>query len=329
VRVLHLEHDKYTEEALNKLKQYFILETLSCQSQDEFYKHLQQNKYEVIFTRLGLMINEQVFDLQPDLKFIVTPTTGLNHIDLGEASKRNVILISLKGETEFLASIKSTAEHTWMLLLSLIRNLRAAINSVIIAKEWDRVPYLADELNGKTIGIIGFGRLGKIICKYAQAFDMNIMANDILSVHSQDFPNVNFCNLETLLSSSDFVLLMISWNEENEQFMNQEKFNLMKKGSWFINTSRGELVDENALLEQLTSGKLKGAALDVLDNDSAWDGKIKGSFGLINYAANNHNLIITPHTGGYGKGSIEKTRNFITKKFINYLSAQHETNNNS
>jgi D-3-phosphoglycerate dehydrogenase len=113
---------------------------------------------------------------------------------------------------------------------------------------------------------------------------------------------------------------MISFSPENINFMSEEKFSQMKSGAYFINTSRGELVNENDLLFNLETGHLKGAGIDVLWEDSKWANKIEGSHELLDYARKNTNLIITPHMGGYGIESISKTREFVTQKFINSLN---------
>ncbi|HYG15756.1 MAG TPA: NAD(P)-dependent oxidoreductase, partial [Bacteroidia bacterium] len=113
---------------------------------------------------------------------------------------------------------------------------------------------------------------------------------------------------------------------ENEKFMNAAKFNKLKHGAYFINTSRGELVDEDALLAALQSKKIKGAALDVLNDDSGWSGTVQGSFNLLNYARQHQNLLLTPHMGGYGKDSIARTREFVTDKFLKFAANETDTN---
>jgi D-3-phosphoglycerate dehydrogenase len=112
------------------------------------------------------------------------------------------------------------------------------------------------------------------------------------------------------------VVLLISWSEANTDFMDAEKFGQMKEGAYFINTARGELVNEEALLHALQSKKVKGAAVDVLWDDSSWSTHAQGSSALLKYQREYSNLLITPHMGGYGKDSIAKTRNFVTNKFI-------------
>lgn len=314
MRILHLEKSCYDAESLKKLEEVGEVSYHDFQSLEELQLHLHDNYYEVIFTKLGLAIGPDEIKLQPDLKYIITPTTGLNHIDLTCAAGKDIKVISLKGEDDFLSQVKSTAEHTWMLLLSLIRNLVPAQKDVKQGN-WNRSPHLADELNTKTIGIIGLGRLGKILVNYAEAFNMNILCNDIDETVFTDTYKRYKASLHELLTKSDYVILQVDYRPENQHFFDETKFSLMKEESYFINTSRGEIVDETELLKRLNSGKLKGAALDVMDGDSSWGSKVEQR-PLLHYSKKHKNLIITPHMGGYGRISIEMTRAFVTDKFL-------------
>lgn len=315
MKILHLEYDQYPPEATRLLAAQHSVEAFTCVTQNELYQKLAADQYAVIFTRLGLMLDQRCMDLQPGLRYIVTSTTGLNHIDTVVAQSKNISVVSLKGEAEFLANVKSTAEHTWGLLLALIRNLPAAIDHVQ-AGGWDRVPFLSDELDEKKIGIIGYGRLGKIVARYAKAFGMTVLVHDHTPQRYEGHTDIIPCSLDTLLTEADVVVLLISWNEANNNFMDSKKISRMKPGSYFINTARGELVDETALLHALELGKIKGAAVDVLWNDSGWSARTGGSEALLNYQRTHSNLFITPHMGGYGKDSIAKTRDFVTRKFL-------------
>lgn len=318
MKILHLEFDEYPTTSIEKLQEFAQVISYRVESEEELIEYLKSNQFDVIFTRIGLFISEKLMISQNNLKYIVTSTTGLNHIDTDAANILGIKIISLKGETEFLNNIKSTAEHTWTLLLCLIRNILPATEDVIKNGGWNRIPFLADELNGKTIGIIGFGRLGKIISSYAKAFGMQILITEKNPEKvSIEFETVQLSNL---LNRSDFVCLMIDYSLENVGFMSKECFSAMKKGAYFVNTSRGELVDQNALIDFLENGRLKGAALDVVDGDSGWANEYSGDQRLLEYARLNRNLIITPHMGGYGKTSIYKTREFIVNKFINNIN---------
>jgi D-3-phosphoglycerate dehydrogenase len=323
MRILHLEFDQYPIEAQRMLLENFEVVSLEVNDPLSLKTYLEKDgSFEAVFTRLGLFLDKEIIDLMPGLKVIATSTTGLNHIDCDYAKANSIKILSLKGEFEFLSNVKSTAEHTWLLLLSLLRHHVPSVKDVKESGNWNRLPFLSEEVNGKTLGIIGFGRLGKIVAQYAHAFSAKVLANDINSVDTKSYSFVNLVSIDELLINSDIVILMISFSEENLNFFDKSKFALMKENSYFINTSRGELVEEDALLNCLISGKLKGAALDVLHGDSAWESKYKGNSSLLRYAKNNTNLIITPHMGGFGKTSIGMTRNFIVEKFLKEI--RHE-----
>jgi D-3-phosphoglycerate dehydrogenase len=319
VRILHLEKSCYDANSLKKLEEIGKVSYHDFQSLEDLHLHLQNYSYEVIFTKLGLALGAYEIALQPDLKYIITPTTGLNHIDLKCAAEKDIEVISLKGEDVFLAEIKSTAEHAWLLLLSLIRNFPQSFLSVKTGR-WERAPFLADELDKKRLGLIGFGRLGKIIAGYGYSFGMEIAVFDRRSDAFSGFPWVKPVSLETLLNTSDYVIMLLSYEPENIGIMNAERFQTMKPTAYFINVARGELVDEQALVRALESGDLKGAALDVLDGDSDWQESIPSGHPLLDYARNNNNLLLTPHMGGYGKDSIKRTRIFIVNKFLQIMN---------
>jgi D-3-phosphoglycerate dehydrogenase len=314
MNILHLDRANYPPESLKKLEELFKVDYLEYHS-PVCKEHIQEKKYFALFSKLGIEINSEFLAQHSDLKYIITPTTGLNHIDISETDKRNIQVISLKGEIEFLNNIKSTAEHTWALLLALAKQINFYFGSVL-SGSWERKDLLNFELSGKTIGIIGFGRLGKIIAKYAEAFNMNLLINDINVEKFSGYDNYQNTPIDTLLKNSDVVILLIDYRDENIKFMDKQKFGLMKMGSYFINTSRGELVDEDVLLEVLKNKSLAGAALDVLNNDSNWEKYVPPFNNLIVYTKENHNLIITPHIGGYGKDSVFATRSFVTDKFL-------------
>lgn len=313
-KVLHLEQSRYSNESLNKLKKKFDLTYLETNSQDELVNFLRADNYFAIFTKLGLELNQAALECQPQLEYIVTPTTGLNHIDVDYANYKGVSVISLRGEDDFLKGIMSTAEHTWAILLMLIRNLNGAFEDVKNGF-WRREPFLANELNGKTIGIIGYGRLGKIVAKYAEAFSMKVIAYD---TNPSVFLNehINNSDINYLLSECDVLTLHIPSNKENYNFLDFEKLMKLKKEVVIINTARGEVIDETAFLKFLQNNKKASAAVDVLDGDSSWAEFSPKDNELIKYAKTNKNLILTPHMGGYGKTSISRTRDFIADQLI-------------
>jgi len=317
MKILHLEATNYSESALNALRNIGVLEIKEPQSKEELDMILMQSNYDCIFTTIGNTLDRVNLAFQKNLKYIVSPTTGLNHIDIDYTIEKKIEVISLKGESEFLSSIQSTAEHTWMLVLALLRNFKKVQQSISNGL-WSRNELLCDELNTKTIGIIGYGRLGKIIAQYAQAFSMRILVcetdskNQILAIQN----GFEIYSKEEIFSMSDVIVLLTDYSKENEKMIGKNEFFKMKKSAFFVNTSRGEMVDEEALLYALENKLIKAAALDVLNGDSDWKTNLPSNHKLYEYSQVNTNLIITPHVGGYGKVSIQKTRDFITEKFL-------------
>jgi D-3-phosphoglycerate dehydrogenase len=272
--------------------------------------------FDVIWVRLRHRIDAKVLARTSRLKAIISPTTGLNHIDVDEATRRGIAVLSLRGETDFLKNVHATAEHTIALMLSLIRHIPAATESVRRG-QWDRDQFKGRELYGKTVGIIGFGRLGQIVANYLEAFGVRVLATDPRFENGTAIKSVQFIPLYQLLTQADIVSLHVNFIEENRGFFGWDDFRDMKRGAWFVNTSRGELVKEDALLRALELGRLSGAAVDVLDGEQAGDPMASP---LIQYAKRHDNLLITPHIGGCTFESLEKTESFLAGKVVAFLS---------
>jgi D-3-phosphoglycerate dehydrogenase len=269
---------------------------------------------DILWVRLRNRIDRQVLDAAPELKIIATPTTGLNHIDLNESRNRGIEVLSLFGETAFLNDVRATAEHTVALILALLRHLPAA-TAHARSGGWNRDQFKGRELRGKTVGVVGYGRLGRIVSRYLKAFDTVVLAADPNVDPASVEPAVTFVPLERLLVDSDLVTLHVSLSETTHGFFGRRQFAEMKKGSWFINTSRGELVDETALLDALRSGHLAGAALDVVSGE---DPERMESHPVVSYALEHGNLILTPHIGGCTAESMTQTEVFLAQKVLRF-----------
>lgn len=272
---------------------------------------------DVLWIRLRNRIDALLLEAAPLLKFIASPTTGLNHIDMEETRRRGITVISLKGEIEFLKEVRATAELTVTLLLALMRQIPAARASVLEGR-WERDSFRGHELFGMTAGIVGFGRLGRIVAKYLRAFDMTVLASDPRATEGDMPPDVRLVSMERLLRDADVVTMHVNLSPETRGFFGQSQFAMMKKGSWFINTSRGELIDETALIHALETDHLSGAALDVVSDEH---GKNIAEHALIRCARTQPNLLITPHIGGYTRQSLEKAECFLAEKLVSHMRA--------
>jgi D-3-phosphoglycerate dehydrogenase / 2-oxoglutarate reductase len=268
-----------------------------------------------LWVRLRHRIDDALLALAPSLRVIASPTTGLTHVDLDAAARRGIAIVSLRGETDFLKDIRATAEHTMGLMLSLVRHIPAAAAHVR-GGGWDRDRFQGIELFGKTVAVIGYGRLGRIVARYLAAFGCRVLACDPHAVDSD--PGVELVSLAEALAAADIVTLHVNFTEQSRQFFGAEQFRSMRIGSYFINTSRGELVDEEALLGTLQSGRLAGAALDVLCEEQSSG---MAPHRLVQYAASHSNLLITPHIGGCAVEAMQKTEAFLCDRLLSFLAS--------
>ncbi len=312
-RILNLEPEGYNIDALKILTSFSDVDKGPL-TQDELLENISQ--YDGLIVRLGHRIDENVLDAASRLKVISTATTGLNHINCEYAKRIGISIISLQGEATFLDTIQATAEHTWALLLALIRNIPASVRAVD-SQHWNRDAFKGSELHGKTLGIIGYGRLGRKVSGYGKAFGMTVIVTDIRSEIINK--ELEFVSLTDLLIRADIVTVHIPYNSSTDTLLGRNEFRSMKPGSFFINTSRGEVIDEGALLDSLHQGLLGGAALDVMRGENKNDKKWMLKDPLIQYAKTHRNLIITPHLGGCTYESMAKTEIFIAKKMKDFF----------
>lgn len=220
----------------------------------------------------------------PQLKIISNYAVGFDNINIPEATKRGIIVTNTPSDEVN----EAVAEHTWALILSLARRVVEADEATRRGtyKGWEPDIFLGYNLIGKTLGIIGMGRIGTMVARRAQGYKMNVLYNK----HTPD-PDaerdlgVKFVTLDELLAQSDFVSLHVPLNDETRHLMNKDTFAKMKKGSYLINTARGQVVDERDLVDALTNAQIAGAALDVFDNEPDISPEI----------INNQRVVITPH----------------------------------
>lgn len=222
----------------------------------------------------------------------------------------------MKNEIKFLKDIRATAEHTFALILNLYRKINVASRDVIKGN-WNRKNFIGNELLNKKIGIVGYGRIGRIIKRYALAFGMKVYFYDpFVKSSSKDVIKIN--KLEKLAAISDIFTIHAPSNAKNKNLISKQIFKNFKKDSIIINTSRGDLIDEDQLLYYLEKKKIKGAALDVIKDEYGIIKKIN----LVKFAKKNNNLIITPHIAGYTYESLNKTYQFVVRKLEKYLNEE-------
>lgn len=307
MKILVAESHEFSEEALDRLRALGDVVTADLDRPALLASAIDA---DVLWVRLRNVIDAEVMDAAPRLRVIVTNTTGTNHIDLEEAVRRNIRVLSLRGETEFLKRIRATAELTVGLLLALVRHIPAAASDVRNGG-WNRYGFKGHQLFEKTAGIVGYGRLGRIVGGYLGALGMRVLAATRPDEEVEPADGVAIVPLTTLLEQSDVVTLHVDLRPDTTGMFGAEQFRAMKPGAWFINTARGELVDEAALLGALETGRLAGAALDVVSGSIGADVSQRP---LLRYAALSDRLLITPHIGGYTFESLAATELFLADR---------------
>ncbi len=280
---------------------------------------------DVLWVRLRHQIDEEVLCSAPRMQYLLTATTGLNHVDLDAAAEHGVEVLSLRGETEFLRDVRATAEHTIALMLSLLRHVPAASQHVLDGG-WDREKFVGRELCGMTVGIVGYGRLGRLVARFLNVLGSHVLADDPLIEPDSVEESVELVTLNELLSRSDLVSLHANLHTDNVGMFGIEQFVQMRRGAWFVNTARGELIDESALLLALETGQLSGAAIDVLADESSAG---MGHHPLVRFAQTDDRLLITPHLGGCTQESTAKTEVYLAQKLCAAVAASRMCQNSS
>ena len=248
-------------------------------------------EYDAIIAPLQFRTDKEIIDAGKRLKAIFTATTGLDHIDIEYAAMRGIPVYGMKNDREFLDSITATAEQALALLLGVVRRIPWAFDSVK-AGEWNRDRYKGHQLSGKTMGILGCGRLGTIMAQYASALRMRVIGCDILPIN---LPGVESVSLDELMRQSDVLSIHVHLNDSTRGMIGGSELAKMKRGSFLINTSRAAIVDEDAMIEALESGILAGVGVDIIDGEWMED---KTQSAVVRYAREHENLLISPHVGG-------------------------------
>ncbi len=312
MKILIAESRDFAPEALERLRRHADVEEANL---DRAALIDSVRDVDVLWVRLRHRIDADVMDAAPRLRVIVTNTTGTNHIAIDEAARRGIRVLSLRGETEFLKHIRATAELTLGLLLALVRHLPAAAEHAR-AGSWDRYPFKGHQLFEKTAGIVGYGRLGRIVGRYLLGLGMQVVATTRDELETPPDAGITLMPLEALLAQADVVTLHVDLRDDNRNLMGPAELRAMKRGAWLINTARGELVDETALIDALATGHLAGAALDVVADPYRADFEERP---IRHYASQHRNLILTPHIGGYTFESLASTELFLTDKLLAML----------
>lgn len=238
--------------------------------------------YEAIIIRSGTKLTGDIIEEGANLKVIGRAGVGLDNVDLETATKKGIMVVNTPG-----GNTTSTAEHTMSMILALSRNIPQADKS-IKSGQWNRKKFMGVELYGKTLGIIGLGRIGSEVAKRASGFKMKVMAYDpFLPVEKAKKLEIELVDLDELLKNSDYISLHTPITDETRHMIGEREFKLMKYGVRIINCARGGLIDEEALAKAIEAGKVESAALDVFEKEPPKD----------NPLLKMDSVIATPHLG--------------------------------
>lgn len=237
---------------------------------------------EALISQGELRVDAELLDAAPKLKMVANAAMGIDNLDLGELRKRNIAASNTPD-----AFAQSTADHTMGLLLAVTRRL-VETDKFVRTGEWAKrgmepLRWESTLAGGKTLGIIGYGRIAKMVERRAQAFDMNV-----IHTRSQPSDDPNFRSLDDLLSESDFVIVLVPLTERTKHLINRDTLSQMKSGSFLINVARGKVMDEAAVFEALKNGHLAGAAFDVFEEEPIVNEEL---FSM-------PNVVLTPHIAG-------------------------------
>ncbi len=262
---------------------------------------------DAIIIRSATKVRKEIIDAAKNLKVIGRAGVGLDNVDVGYAKSKSIKVINTPGATSI-----SVAELTIGLILAVMRKI-AYGDREMRNGAWPKKKCKGIEMYGKTIGIIGIGRIGREVAKRARAFGMKVIYYDVFKLDENMAKElgVEYRELESLISEADVITLHVPLLPETKHIINRERIEKMKDGVIIINASRGGTVDEEALYDALKSGKLYGAALDVYENEPLKESKL---FEL-------DNIVLTPHIGAQTKEGQTRAGIEIAEKIISELNS--------
>jgi D-3-phosphoglycerate dehydrogenase / 2-oxoglutarate reductase len=265
----------------------------------------------VLGIRSKTKITKSVLAAAPQLLVVGAFCIGIDQIDCGACSDRGVAIFN-----DPHSNTRSVAELALGEIIMLAR--RAFQNSVALHHGlWHKSAEGCHEVRGLTVGIVGYGKIGSQLSELAQAIGMNVIFTDVTEVLARG--NAKRCEFQELLQTADFVTLHVDGNPRNRGFFGAEEFRMMKQGSFFLNLSRGFVVDHEALAENLRSGKLSGAAIDVYPKEPSSGGAFSDSL------QNLSNVILTPHVGGSTEEAQLRIAYFVSSLLYRYIDAGETT----
>jgi glyoxylate reductase len=271
---------------------------------------------DIILSLLTDKIDGEIMDAAgPELKIISNYAVGFDNVDIQAATDRGIIITNTPCDEVN----EAVADHTFALLLSLNRRIVEADKAVREGayKGWEPNVFLGSNIKGKTLGIIGMGRIGGMVAKKAKGFEMNVLYNKREPDKSlEEELGVKFASLDDLLANSDFVSIHVPLTEETRHMISKVALAKFKKGAFLINTARGPIVNENDLVESLRNGQLAGAGLDVFDNEPNLNPELIGL----------NNVVLTPHIASATEEAREKMGELAVAAILDFVGDKMPAN---
>ncbi len=270
--------------------------------------------YQAIITRSMTQVDRALLEKAASLKIVARAGVGIDNVDVDAASSRGIIVVNAP-----YGNVNSAAEHTMAILLAYCRNVTVA-NASLKSGEWQRAPFTGHELKGKTIGVIGLGKVGGRVALRCRAFEANVITCDpyISEKRAEDF-GVKLVPLEDIIRFSDIITVHTPLNDETRDLITAEHFAGMQDGVFIVNCARGGIINEKAMLEALESGKCGGAAFDVWSEEPPKSALLKK---LIAHPK----MLVTPHLGA---NTFEAQKNVavdVSKEIVNYVDGRPLSN---
>jgi D-3-phosphoglycerate dehydrogenase / 2-oxoglutarate reductase len=277
-----LVKEQIADSGVELLREHFDVDLGVDWDDDQFRQRLPE--YDGILIRSATKMTEELIELGTKLRVIGRAGVGVNNVDVPAATKRGIIVVNAPQ-----SNVVTAAEHTFALLLSLARKIPQA-HASLTAHRWERSKFSGVEVYEKTLGILGFGRIGQLVAQRARGFGMYVVAYDPY-VSAERYRELGVEKAESpgeACAAADFITVHLPVTPETRGWINAEAFAAMKDGVRFINCARGELVDDAALKDALDSGKVAGAALDVFPSEPITDYPLFDGY---------DNVVVTPHLG--------------------------------
>ena len=274
--------------------------------------------FDGLIVRSKLFISEEVLSGANKLQFIARAGAGVDNIDEAVLSRRKITLLNAPE-----GNCDAVGEFTLGLLLALFRNVAKA-DKEVRKSIWLREENRGEEIMGKTIGIIGYGHMGRAFAKRLAGFDCQVLAYDNNNTIQPD-GFARLVTLEELQAETDVLSFHIPFTPENKHLGNERFFTAFHKPIWVLNTARGEVINQADLVKLLQSGKIKGAALDVLENEKLNTLTPEQQLNF-EYLSQSENIILTPHIGGWSHQSYIKINEVLVQKIKSFLPSTADRN---